>query len=101
MVKKSGLETDLSFTPNLRQVDQGFEDLLNTLSVEDLDIDTFIDFDGQVDTSETNIDPSEVDWREKSQFQSLAEVISENFSFESMLQHVVESNSSDDEANSA
>ena len=59
--KKCGFQTDLSSTPNPHQNDQEFEDLLNTLSTEDLDIDEFIDFGDQVDTSEPTIDPSEVE----------------------------------------
>ena len=70
--------------------------ILNALSVQDLDIDTFIDFDYQVDISEPTIDLSEVDWKkENSQSQCLAKVIRENSLYELMEQHVVESDSHD------
>ena len=79
--KQCGFQTDLSSTPNPHQNDQEFEDLLNTLSTEDFN------------TSEPTIDPSEVDWRESSLSQCLAEVIGENYLSES-----VESDNSDDES---
>ena len=57
VLKKCCFKTDLSFTSNPQQIDQEFEDLLNTLSAEDFVIDTFIVFDDQVDTLESFIDP--------------------------------------------
>lgn len=70
--------------------------------MQNLDIDTFIDFDHQVDISEPTIDLSEVDWKkENSRSQCLAKVIRENSLNELMEQHVVESDSHDDETSSA
>ena len=65
------------------------------MSEQNLDINKLIDFDDQVDTSKPTLDPSKVDWRQKSRTHCIAEIGEISLS-ESVEQKVVESDSIDE-----